>query len=41
MSQDKKVSSGKIMFVMPTAIGSAVVTDRVDLDTVYQVLQNC
>jgi 3-dehydroquinate synthase len=40
MSQDKKVSSGKIMFVMPTAIGSAVVTDRVDLDTVYKVLQN-
>jgi len=38
MSQDKKVSSGKIMFVMPTGIGSAIVSDRVDLDTVSKVL---
>jgi 3-dehydroquinate synthase len=41
MSQDKKVSSGKVIFVMPKAIGNAVVTDQVDLDTVYKVLQKC
>ncbi len=39
MTQDKKVSGGKIMFVMPTAIGSAVVTDRVSLDGVFKILQ--
>jgi len=39
MSQDKKVSSGKVIFVMPKAIGNAVVTDQVNLDTVLKVLQ--
>nr|WP_041429177.1 3-dehydroquinate synthase [Synechococcus sp. PCC 7502] len=39
MSQDKKVDRGKVIFIMPKAIGSAIVTDQVDLDTVYKVLQ--
>jgi 3-dehydroquinate synthase len=41
MSQDKKVLSGKVMFVMPKAIGEAIVTDQVDLDNVYKILQKC
>ena len=39
MSQDKKVESGKVIFVMPQAIGKSIVTDQVDLGTVLKVLK--
>ncbi|MEB3357343.1 MAG: 3-dehydroquinate synthase [Synechococcales bacterium] len=39
LQTDKKVKAGKVRFVLPTAIGRAVVTDQVTSDQVLDVLQ--
>ncbi|WP_019498159.1 3-dehydroquinate synthase [Pseudanabaena sp. PCC 6802] len=38
LSKDKKVTDGKVQFVVPTTIGKAMVTDQVTADTVSKVL---
>ena len=38
MSHDKKVLAGKIRFIIPTSIGSAIVTDDVTLDVLKPIL---
>ena len=38
MSHDKKVLAGKIRFIIPTGIGSAIVTDDVTLDLLILIL---
>ncbi|MEM9211654.1 MAG: 3-dehydroquinate synthase, partial [Pseudomonadota bacterium] len=40
MGQDKKVVDGRIKFIMARDIGSAFVTDQVDLDIVKAVLKD-
>ncbi len=39
LQTDKKVLSGKVRFVLPTQIGRVTVTDRVDAETIFAVLQ--
>jgi 3-dehydroquinate synthase len=39
LSKDKKVTDGKVQFVLPTTIGKAIVTDRVTAETVSKVLR--
>jgi 3-dehydroquinate synthase len=39
LSLDKKVSAGKIKFVLPTAIGTVKVTDQVSSDLIRKVLR--
>jgi 3-dehydroquinate synthase len=38
LSKDKKVTDGKVQFVLPTTIGKATVTDKVTSETVSKVL---
>jgi 3-dehydroquinate synthase len=38
LSKDKKVTDGKVQFVLPTMIGKAIVTDQVTAETVSKVL---
>ncbi len=38
MQHDKKVSAGKMLFALPTAIGKVAVTDRVEITTIERVL---
>ena len=38
LQSDKKVLSGKVRFVLPTQIGSVIVTDQVDAETIRTVL---
>lgn len=38
LQSDKKVKSGQVRFVLPTQIGTAIVTDQVSSDTIQQVL---
>ena len=38
LQSDKKVLSGKVRFVLPTPIGSVIVTDQVDAETIRTVL---
>ncbi|MGF1494409.1 MAG: 3-dehydroquinate synthase [Microcoleaceae cyanobacterium] len=40
LQTDKKVKAGKVRFVLPQAIGQAIVTDQVPEATIRQVLQN-
>ncbi|MGF1479301.1 MAG: 3-dehydroquinate synthase [Cyanophyceae cyanobacterium] len=39
LQSDKKVKAGKVRFVLPTQIGSAIVSDRVSAVTIRQALQ--
>jgi len=39
MSTDKKVEAGKVRFILPTAIGSVILSDRVTSDIVKQNLR--
>ncbi len=39
LQRDKKVQSGKVRFVLPTAIGTAITTDQVTSDIIQNVLQ--
>lgn len=38
LQTDKKVKAGKVRFILPTQIGSAIVSDRVTSETIRQVL---
>lgn len=38
LQSDKKVEAGKVRFVLPTQIGTAIVTDQVPATTIQQVL---
>jgi 3-dehydroquinate synthase len=38
LQSDKKVKSGQVRFVLPTHIGTAIVTDQVSADTIRKVL---
>ena len=38
LSKDKKVTDGKVQFVLPTTIGEATVTDKVTSETVSKIL---
>jgi 3-dehydroquinate synthase len=40
LQSDKKVQSGKVRFVLPTQIGSAIVTDQADAETIRNVLRS-
>ena len=40
MGQDKKVTDGKIAFILARAIGEAFVEKNVDMDAVKAVLKN-
>ncbi len=39
LASDKKVTSGKVQFVLPTAIGNVMISDRVTSEIVSKVLQ--
>lgn len=39
LQTDKKVLSGKVRFVLPTQIGSVIVTDQADTRLIHEVLQ--
>lgn len=38
LQNDKKVKAGKVRFILPTAIGSVTITDRVPADTIRQAI---
>jgi len=40
LQSDKKVLSGKVRFVLPTQIGSVIVTDQADAETIRTVLSS-
>lgn len=40
LQTDKKVKGGKVRFVLPTGVGAATVSDRVNADLLRQVLPN-
>jgi len=40
LQSDKKVRSGKVRFVLPTQIGTVIVTDQVDAETIRTVLSS-
>ena len=39
LQRDKKVQSGQVRFVLPTAIGTAITTDQVTTEIILNVLQ--
>jgi 3-dehydroquinate synthase len=39
LQTDKKVKDGKVRFILPTAIGTVIISDRVPSETIRDVLQ--
>ncbi|MEN9565720.1 MAG: hypothetical protein RLZZ69_916, partial [Cyanobacteriota bacterium] len=40
IKSDKKVSAGKVRFILPTAIGKAIITDQVTPEIIRQALSS-
>jgi 3-dehydroquinate synthase len=40
IKHDKKVSAGRVKFILPVGIGKVIITDRVELEFVAQALED-